>query len=280
MQKDHHRAQHDFPTYQTVKLAPVMDSNGKVIQTLAQRKDSTSYFASKTGVTLKCFPNGRTQHQSSEDYETYSRLNRVVKVDDGQKIPKREKHLDRKQVLIPTGKIYIPHPIQSHTEEPERCPGQKLVRVGGRLMIVVDKQDFEDIAASKWIDTKDSLVPSTYTKSWSKAGKRFKPSQMNHSPPSTLTRLLFRRKAGTANASFVAPTTSCYREETILVHLQSPNEQYYTKARDELRQTCTGIHVLKSNDADKTRTRRVGVCPATDTTKKERQFARVMLKRF
>ena len=276
MQKDDYRAEYDFPT----KLAPTMDSNRKMIQTLAQREFecSNSYLISDQGASRKCFSQGRTQHQSFEDDKTYSRLNRLVKVDDGQQIPEREKHLDKKQVSIAASKIYKPHPIQSRTKEQEEHPRQKLVRVGGRLMVIADKRDFEEIAASKWTDTKYSLAPNPQIESLSKTGKSFQPSQMNHTHPSA--RLLSRPKAGTANASFVAPTTSCNVEETAVVPLQAPNKEYDTRARDEQRQGRMGVYVFKNNDADKTRRRRVGVCPATDTTRKDRTFSRVVLKRF
>ena len=47
-------------------------------------------------------------------------------------------------------------------------------------MIAVDKQDLEEIAALKWIDTKNNLVPTTHIESLSKTGKSFQPSKINH----------------------------------------------------------------------------------------------------
>ena len=187
-------------------------------------------------------------------------------------------------VVIPQRKVFYVNPrnvlrhrtnsVQSHTDE-------EVVRVVQKHSQAAFR---EQLPAIKVASKEESGLRNTPIHSLSKACSSFPHRQRNGHVSSTTTRMLDRRQAVT-NAPFGAQRTGFCSEKTDITMLPTTSRQQINKVPSDDNRTGKErrrrrVAVLLCDDVDRRRCRRIGVCPSLDSTKREREYVRVLCKRF
>ena len=283
MENDDYRESLSFRPWQNVRLPPILHPNLNSIQT----SETNTAFCSRseiqeTNTSVKSLSKLKTEHQPCRG-NTISINGRPKQVVVAKLKKKQPTVLPAKQTVVINQRATLPRSFPSlvHTAQSIYGLDDDQKAITNRKLLKSKSFNIVTERPHAPANTQDELLPNIQVQSFSRTSPSAQPSQRYLASKST-TRLLHLRKPSATNSTYLGAQCSPFNEETIFVPLNETGEKQFlfesTKSR--ARPVQRRVAVVSYDDKEHIPTRRVGICSATDTTRRERQLARVLNKRL